>query len=105
MKPIYQRIVAIVILCLPGVAGIYGWTEIREVIFYSAAGEGFGWLRFLWGLLLLVGSLYIIGGFIFYRDKKNNRISPKFLTPEERAERERQKQDPNYKKPEFLDKV
>lgn len=105
MKPVYQRIIAILLLCLPGVAGIYGWTEIREVIFNSAAGVGFEWLRFLWGLSLLLISLYIIGGFIFYRDKKNNRISPKFLSAEERAELERAKQDPDYQKPKFLDKV
>lgn len=105
MKPVYQRVIAILLLCIPGVVGVYGWTIIREVIFDTFAKQGFQWGRFLFGLVLLLGSLYIVGGFIFYRDKKNKRVQPKLLNKEELEELEIAKKDPNFKKAKFLDKV
>ncbi|RAL26547.1 DUF2627 domain-containing protein [Thermoflavimicrobium daqui] len=83
LKPVYQRILAILILCIPGALGIYGWTIIRDVLFNYFANQGFAWLPFLGGTLLLLIALYFLGGFIFYRDKKNNRIQPKLLSKEE----------------------
>ena len=79
MKPIYQRILAIVLMCIPGVLGIYGWTLMRDITFDYFAGKGFAWLPFLGGLALLLLALYFLGGFIFYRDKKRNKIQPKLL--------------------------
>ncbi|SFJ30485.1 DUF2627 family protein [Thermoflavimicrobium dichotomicum] len=96
MKPIYQRILAILILCVPGALGIYGWTIIRDVLFNYFAQQGFAWGPFLGGLFLLLFALYFLGGFIFYRDKKRNRVQPKLLSKEEReqlASKKREKKD------------
>ncbi|OYD09808.1 DUF2627 family protein [Paludifilum halophilum] len=73
---IYQRILAILLLCIPGALGIYGWTLMRDVFFEYLAGQGFSWIPFLAGGILLLFGLFFIGGFLFYRDEKNNAIQP-----------------------------
>lgn len=74
---IYQRIFALLLLCIPGAIGIYGWTWMRDVFFHYMAGEGFAWLPFAGGLTLFLLSLTFLGGFLFYRDEKRNLIQPK----------------------------
>ncbi|SHE45240.1 Protein of unknown function [Seinonella peptonophila] len=79
MKPIYQRIFAILLLCLPAVIGIYGWKILRDAVFDLFAGQPVSWLKIGGGSLCLLFALYVIGGFIFYRDKKRNKIDPRLL--------------------------
>jgi hypothetical protein len=95
-KQVFQRLVAIILMCLPGVVSVYGWTLMRDILFSTAAGQKFPIFTFLLGLVLFVLGLSIIGGFIFYRDKKQNKIQPKLL-----------KKTEDYKKEKhaFLDKV
>lgn len=101
MKPLYQRIVAIVIVCMPGLLAIYGITLLRDLIFEYIAGAAFQWLPFLGGLFCTSIGLYLIGSFLFYREKKNYKVQDKLLTPEEREEkRKHQKRGGN-----FLEKV
>jgi hypothetical protein len=76
-NPLYQRILAIILMCLPGVVSVYGWTLMRDILFDTAAGTPFATIQFVIGLLLFIAGIAIIGGFIFYRDKKNNRIKKK----------------------------
>lgn len=77
MKPIHQRIMAILLLCIPGALGIWGWTIMRNIVFDAFAGQGFAWLPFLGGLALLLFALAFLGGFIYYRDRKRNYIHPR----------------------------
>lgn len=74
---VFQRVMAILILCIPGAIGVYGWTWMRDVFFDYMAGRGFDWLSFLGGLILFLFGLAFLGGFIFYRDAKRNKIQPK----------------------------
>ncbi|MDR6224617.1 DUF2627 family protein [Desmospora profundinema] len=76
---IYQRILAILILCIPGATGVYGWTLLRDVFFDYVAGEGFQWGWFILGTLLFLGGLAFVGGFLFYRDAKRNQVQPMLL--------------------------
>jgi hypothetical protein len=95
-KQVLQRLIAIVLMCLPGAVSVYGWTLMRDILFSTAAGERFPILTFIIGLILFLFGLFIVGGFIFYRDKKRNKIQPKLL-----------KKTDEYKKEKhaFLDKV
>jgi len=79
----YQRVLAIVILCIPGAIGVYGWTWMRNVFFDYMAGKGFDWLSFLGGLTLFLFGVAFVGGFIVHRDAKRNKIQPKFRRKEE----------------------
>ncbi|SMO40659.1 DUF2627 family protein [Melghirimyces algeriensis] len=81
---VYQRLLAILLLCIPGAAGIYGWNLMKDIIFEAMAGEGFHWLHFLGGLVLFLGGLAFLAGFWFYRDAKNNYIQPMFLSKKKR---------------------
>lgn len=89
MKPVYQRIIAIILMCLPGVLAIYGWTTMRDVLFNYTAGQPFAVLQFLGALAAFIIGLAIVGGFIFHRDKKRNKIQPWLLG---------QKPDPTQKR-------
>lgn len=75
----FQRILAILILCIPGAVGVYGWTLMRNVFFDYMAGRGFDWLSFLGGLILFLLGVAFVGGFILHRDAKRNKVQPKFL--------------------------
>ncbi|WP_028775663.1 DUF2627 family protein [Shimazuella kribbensis] len=93
---VFQRIIAILLMCVPGVISVYGWTLMRDILFSTAAGVKFPIFTFAIGLILFLLGLAIVGGFIFYRDKKRNKIQPKLL-----------KKSDEYKKEKhaFLDKV
>lgn len=73
---IYQRILAILILCIPGAIGVLGWKWMREAFFNYAAGDGFSWLLFIGGGILFLFGLFFVGGFLFYRDEKRNNLQP-----------------------------
>lgn len=81
---IYQRVLAIVILCIPGGACVYGWTLLRDVLFNYMAGEGFHWGWFALGLFLFLGGLAFVAGFLFYRDAKRNYVQPMLLRKKKR---------------------
>lgn len=101
MKPVFQRIIAISLVCLPGVLAIYGWTTLRDLFFEYTAGQPFEWFPFLKGIGAFGIGLFMIGHFIFYREKKNYKVQDKLLTEEEREEKARNKK----KGGSFLEKV
>jgi hypothetical protein len=80
---VFQRVIAILILCIPGALGVYGWTWMRNVFFDYMAGKGFDWLSFLGGLTLFLLGLAFLGGFIYHRDAKRNKIQPKLRRKKE----------------------
>lgn len=74
------RFIALLILVIPGVLGVYGWTLMRNAFFSLLDPNiSFQWLHFLSGLLLFLIALLFIGGFIFYRDKKRKRVQTRFM--------------------------
>lgn len=95
-KQVVERLIAILLMCIPGGISVYGWTLMRDILFHTTAGETFAIINFVIGLVLFLFGLSIVGGFIYYRDKKRNKIQPKLL-----------KKTDEYKKEKhpFLDKV
>lgn len=74
LKPVHERILAIVIMCIPGGLAVYSWKWMRDLLHDYLAGHPFAWLPFAGCLLLFLVSIAFLGGFIFYHDKKRNRI-------------------------------
>jgi len=69
------RILAVIILFLPGVIGAFGIKLMRDALFaevYPILGnEG---IQFVVGLIMFIGGLAFIGGFIYHRDKKRHLV-------------------------------
>jgi hypothetical protein len=88
-KQVFERLIAILLMCIPGAISVYGWTLMRDIIFHTAAGATFAYISFFIGLILFLLGLAIVGGFIFYRDKKRNKIQPKLLKQKEPIKKEK----------------
>ncbi len=73
-KQAYERILAILIICIPGLFAIIGWKWMQDILHNFFAGHSFAWLPFLGSLLLFLAGIAIIGSFIYYRDDKRNRV-------------------------------
>jgi hypothetical protein len=73
------RIVALIILVIPGLIAAYGIKLMRDMLFgiLHSPIPHLG-LQFLIGLLLFLGGLSFIGGFILHRDRKRNKVQPRF---------------------------
>lgn len=85
MKLILSRFIAVLLLVVPGLAATYGFLLIKNAIFDYLADFGveglipnFEWLRFLLGLVLFLGGVGFIAGWIFFRDRKRNYVAPRF---------------------------
>ncbi|RXI99533.1 DUF2627 domain-containing protein [Anaerobacillus alkaliphilus] len=74
-----QRFLALMILVIPGLFAVYGIKLMRD-IFFQILHSPFPslWLQFLGGFMFLILGLGFIGGFVFYRDRKNNKVAPRF---------------------------
>lgn len=77
----FERFVALLILAIPSALGILGWKWMKESVFYAfGTGNFFAELLTDWqmyvGLLFFIIAAVFIGGFVFYRDAKQNRIQP-----------------------------
>lgn len=85
-KLIAARLIAVLLLVIPGFAATYGFLEIKNAIFDYVAAHGddeiikptFGWLKLIKGLIFFGCGAGFIGGWIFYRDKKRNYVAPRF---------------------------
>jgi hypothetical protein len=73
------RFIALMILVIPGVIAGYGIKLMRDTIFQiiNSPFPNLS-LQFFAGLVLFFAGLSFIGGFIFYRDRKNGKIAPRF---------------------------
>ncbi|GHI01037.1 DUF2627 domain-containing protein [Neobacillus kokaensis] len=73
------RIVALIILLIPGFLAALGIKLMRDMTFgvLQAPFTHF-WLQFLAGLLLFVIGLGFVAGFIFHRDRKRNNVQARF---------------------------
>jgi hypothetical protein len=73
------RIFALVIMVIPGILAAYGIKLMRDMTFGILQPPiPYFWLQFLLGLFLFLGGLSFVAGFIFYRDRKRNKVQKRF---------------------------
>ncbi len=73
------RIIALIMLLIPGVLAGYGIKLMRDMLFGILHSPfPYLWLQFLGGLLYFIIGLGFIGGFIFHRDRKRNKVQDRF---------------------------
>lgn len=82
---ITQRLMAVLVIVIPGILAGYGWNLMRDAIFasFSTSGEAFPVLKLIGGLILFLAGVAFIAGFWVYRDKKKqNKIMMQNKNPE-----------------------
>jgi len=73
------RIIALIILVIPGALAALGIKLMRDMTFgILQAPFPNLWLQFLVGLLFFIGGLAFVAGFIFRRDRKRNKVQERF---------------------------
>ncbi len=68
-----MRILALIVLLIPGAVAAFGIKLMRDTLFndfYPIFGHTL--IQFLVGLILFIGGIAFLGGFIVYRDRKRN---------------------------------
>lgn len=66
-------------LLIPGGLAALGIKLMRDTVFGILIGPfQILWLQGLAGFICFAGGLYLLGGFILYRDRKRNQVSPRF---------------------------
>lgn len=74
-----SRLVALLILVLPGAVAALGIKLMRDALFgHTFAPFPSLFLQGAAGLAFFLFGLYILAGFILYRDRKRNQVSPRF---------------------------
>ena len=74
-----QRIIALTILVLPALLAVLGIKLMRDMIFgVLHAPIPSLLLQFVVGLLFLGIGRWFVAGFIFYRDRKRNKVQNRF---------------------------
>ncbi|MBN8208203.1 DUF2627 domain-containing protein [Bacillus sp. NTK071] len=74
-----MRLIALLIVLIPGIFGVIGIKLMRDVLF-GVLNPPFTSLilQFILGLVFLILGLSFVGGFIFYRDRKRNKVQDRF---------------------------
>ncbi|PLR84504.1 DUF2627 domain-containing protein [Bacillus canaveralius] len=74
-----SRIIALIIMLIPGVFAAVGIKLMRDMVF-GILQEPFPflWLQFLAGLLFFLAGLGFVAGFILHRDRKRNKVQQRF---------------------------
>jgi len=86
VKLVISRLIAVLLLVIPGVAAAYGFLLMKDAVFDYFAQLGnveltnphFAWLRFAIGFVVFLCGVAFIGGWIFFRDRKHNYLSSRF---------------------------
>jgi hypothetical protein len=66
-------------MVIPAILAVYGVKLMRDMTFGILQSPiPFLWLQFLIGLFLFLGGLSFVAGFIFYRDRKRNKVQKRF---------------------------
>ncbi|MBB6692938.1 DUF2627 domain-containing protein [Cohnella xylanilytica] len=86
MKLVISRLIAILLLVIPGLLAAYGFLLMKDALFDYFAQLGnvelptpkFAWLDFALGFVLFLVGVGFIGGWIFFRDRKHNYLSSRF---------------------------
>lgn len=87
MRIIAARIVAALLLVIPGILATYGFLSMKNAVFESFGPPTFPWWKFLLGLVLFIFGVGFIGGWIFFRDRKHNYVAPRFREKKNRRPR------------------
>lgn len=75
-----QRFIAVIIVIIPIILGMYGIKQMRDTFFgYLNSPYPALWIQFFAGLLAFFIGLYFIGSFILYRDRKRNKVQSRFV--------------------------
>lgn len=75
----FQRFLALLVLLIPILSAGYGIKLMRDTLFQHMIWPFSSFLlQFSVGILAFIIGLWIIGGFILYRDRKNNKVAPRF---------------------------
>ncbi|MFA1821589.1 DUF2627 domain-containing protein [Virgibacillus oceani] len=78
------RFIAVLILVIPGVFAAYGIKLMRDSIFNEFVPLFLhASIQFTVGLILFIGGIAFIGGFIVYRDRKRKRLRKQSIQREE----------------------
>ncbi|MCY8575105.1 DUF2627 domain-containing protein [Bacillus haynesii] len=73
------RMIALLVLLIPGGLAALGIKLMRDTVFGVLMSPfQILWLQGLAGFICFGGGLYLLGGFILYRDRKRNQVSPRF---------------------------
>src|SRR5699024_1263267 len=73
---IMLRIIAVIILFIPGVIGAFGIKLMRDALFSDFYPIFFHiGIQFVIGFIMFIGGLAFIGGFLYIRDKKKNLLN------------------------------
>ncbi|WP_257348008.1 DUF2627 domain-containing protein [Pseudalkalibacillus decolorationis] len=73
------RIIALLILVIPGIAGVLGIKLMRDALFGIIHPPFPNFIvEMIGGLLLFILGFAFIGGFIFHRDRKRNKVQKRF---------------------------
>ncbi|GGB51028.1 DUF2627 domain-containing protein [Fictibacillus barbaricus] len=74
-----SRYAALVIVLIPGIMAVMGIKWMRDTLF-GVLQFPFPvlWLQFITGLISFLLGLTFVGGFIFYRDRKRNKVQLKY---------------------------
>jgi len=86
MRQIVARLIAMLLLVIPGIAAAYGFLLMKDAVYDYFADLGnvdvpnphFAWLSFLIGFLLFLAGVGFVGGWIFFRDRKRNYVASRF---------------------------
>lgn len=86
MKMIIQRLIAILLLVIPGLGAAYGFLLMKDALYDYFAQVGgiestapdFSWGMFIIGAVLFLIGIAFIGGWTFFRDRKRNYLSSRF---------------------------
>ncbi|PSL51100.1 uncharacterized protein DUF2627 [Salsuginibacillus halophilus] len=73
-----MRIIAFLILVIPGILAGVGIKWMRDV-FFGVLHAPIPWLslQFFLGLAMMIGGIWFIAGFILHRDRKRGKVPPK----------------------------
>ncbi|GIN19940.1 MAG TPA: DUF2627 domain-containing protein [Bacillus bacterium] len=73
------RIIALILLVLPGLLAGYGIKLMRDMLFGVLQRPfPYLWTQFFGGLIFFLIGLGFIGGFILHRDRKRNKVQDRF---------------------------
>jgi hypothetical protein len=79
VNAIMSRYAALVIVLIPGIMAVMGIKWMRDTLFGVLQFPfPFLWLQFIAGFISFSAGLAFVGGFIFYRDRKRNKVQLKY---------------------------
>ncbi|MBG9767605.1 DUF2627 domain-containing protein [Bacillus vallismortis] len=74
-----SRLLALLILVTPGAISALGIKLMRDTLFgHTVKPFAVLWLQGLSGFIFFAFGLFVLAGFVLYRDRKRNQVSPRF---------------------------